>query len=310
MRIVSIVLALLILGFGLSYVGTGMTRPALDTLTRGTLQSEGKAHSFVEIDAGTVHFRDEGPRDAPTIMLVHGFSTPSFVYEDYFVPLTAAGFRVISFDTFGRGYSDRPTGPYDKALFVGQVEGLRRALNVEGPVHLVGYSMGGGIVADYAAAHPEHVGSATFLAPVGFSELAGTPGYLTAPIVGDWLFRVLGPKFILSRLEDGLEEAPNPQRFFEQFRERAAYAGYYDALLSTIRNYPFDPRQEEHKQIVANDIRVLSVWGDKDATVPIEGADVLRRWNGKAGIKVIEGGSHSITYSHAAEITEYLLENL
>ena len=310
MRVLLIAVCLIITGLGAAYVGVGLSRPNLDNLTRAALQSEGKAHSFIDLDAGTVHYRSEGSNAAPAILLVHGFSTPSFVFEDFFEPLTQAGFRVVSFDIFGRGYSDRPNTSYDKELFVEQVEGLRQALNLAGPIHLVGYSMGGGLVADYAAAYPDAVASVTLLAPVGFSELSGVPGYLLAPVIGDWAFRVFGPQILLPRLEDGLAEAPDPQRFLEQFRERTAYDGYYEALLSTMRNYPFVPRRSEHEAIANKGIQVLSVWGDRDKTIPIEGADVLRRWNTQAGIRIIKGGTHSITYSHAGEITTYLVESI
>ena len=293
-----------------SFWGADLLRPSLNDETRAALQSGGMADQFTQIAAGKVHYRDEGDKRAPTIILIHGFSTPSFVYEDYFAPLTAAGFRVVSFDLFGRGYSDRPNIPFGEDLYVGQVLGMINDLNVSGPVHLVGYSMGGGVVADFSARHPELVASVTLLAPVGFSEVNEVPAYVKAPIIGDWLFRVLGSQLMAGRLEDGLELAPNPDRFLTQFRERAAFAGYYDALLSTIRNYPMSPREPEHLTVVAAGIPVYSVWGDQDAVIPIDGKDNLLKWNPSAIVKVIEAGTHSITYSHADEIAEFLIDNL
>ncbi len=303
---------IVVLGVALagSFWGANLLRPSLNEETRAALQADGKAHQFAKIAAGTVHYRDEGDKRAPTIVLIHGFSTPSFVYEDYFTPLTDAGFRVVSFDLFGRGYSDRPNIPFGEDLFVGQVLGMINALNVSGPVHLVGYSMGGGVVADFSARHPELVASVTLLAPVGFSEVSDVPAYVKAPVIGDWLFRVLGSQLMAARLEDGLELAPNPDRFLTQFRERAAYAGYYGALLSTIRNYPMSPREPEHLTMVAAGMPVYSVWGDQDAVIPIDGKDNLLKWNPSAIVTVIEAGTHSITYSHADEITQILIDTL
>ena len=310
MRIVLALVVFLVAVLAGSYWTVDFLRPSLNEETRAALQANGKANQFVKIAAGTVHYRDEGDKQAPAIILIHGFSTPSFVYEDYFTPLTNAGFRVVSIDLFGRGFSDRPNIPFGEDLYVGQVLGMINALNVSGPVHLVGYSMGGGVVADFSARHPELVASVTLLAPVGFSAVSDVPAYVKSPVIGDWLFHVLGGQLMAARLEDGLELAPNPDRFLDQFRERAAYAGYYDALLSTIRNYPMSPREPEHLTIVAAGIPVYSVWGDQDAVIPIDGKDNLLKWNPSAIVNVIETGTHSITYSHADEIAQILIGNL
>ncbi len=310
MRFIGIVTGAIITLLVLVYIGVGFLRPAMNGPARADLQSQGKAHSFVEIAMGTVHYRAEGPRDAPTILLVHGFSTPSFVYDDYFAPLTAAGFRVIAFDILGRGYSDRPATRYTEALFVGQIRALADALDVRAPFHLVGYSMGGAVVSDYADRYPQDVASVSLLAPAGIAPVDGVPPYFLTPILGDWIFRVLGPHLLLSRLEDGMEEAPDPDAFLARFREPARYDGYFEALLSTMRHYPFAPRAEAHGRIGEQGIPVLSVWGRQDAVIPIKGAQVLADWHPNAAVKVIDEGTHSITYSHAEEIVSFLIENL
>ncbi len=310
MRLLVMIVGLIVLGLTVSYLGMGITRPALNDAERAALQSDGTAHAFISTEVGMVHYRDEGAKAAPTILLVHGFSTPSIVYQDYFQKLTSAGYRVIAFDTIGRGYSDRPATTYDEDLFLVQIKSLKETLEVQTPFHLVGYSMGGGIVADYAARYPEDAASVTFLAAVGFSDVDGVPGYLLWPGVGDWVFRVLGPQVILPRLEDGLEAAADPDDFVRRFRHQAAYGGYYEALLSTMRNYSFGSREQKHRSFGSAGLRILSVWGDEDTTVPIEGADRLAAWNEEAKTLIIDGGTHSITYSHADEITDFMIANL
>ena len=84
MRYVFAFLGLLVVALVGSYWGVNLFRPSLDTDSRSSLQQDGKAHQFLETARGTIHFRDEGAKQAPTIVLVHGFSTPSFVYDDFF----------------------------------------------------------------------------------------------------------------------------------------------------------------------------------------------------------------------------------
>ncbi len=303
-------LALVVLALLASFYIAGAIQPSLSPTERGRLQSDGLAHGFVELSDGVVHFRAEGPQEAPTILFVHGFSTPSFVFDDYFAPLVAAGYRVISFDTYGRGLSDRPETDYNTDLFLRQINDLRAALNVRERVQIVGYSMGGGVVTDYAAAFPDMVDSITLLAPLGFSEVGGGTSILSAPVVGDWVMRVAGPIILRSYLEDGFEAAPDPDAFLEQFRAQSRYRGYYDALLSTMRNYPSSEREREHKKIASAGIEVRSFWGDTDEVISIDGANNLREWNPGAEITVLAGGTHAITYARSAEIIPKLLAGL
>ena len=69
--------------------------------------------AFATLTDGQLHYRWDGPEDGPVIVLVHGFSTPNFIYQQNVEALNAAGFRTLRFDHFGRGWSDRPKTRYD-----------------------------------------------------------------------------------------------------------------------------------------------------------------------------------------------------
>ena len=56
---------------------------------------------------------DEGPRDAPVVLLMHGEPTWSFLYRKMIPVLLAAGFRVVAPDLVGFGRSDKPARPSD-----------------------------------------------------------------------------------------------------------------------------------------------------------------------------------------------------
>lgn len=55
-----------------------------------------------------LHYLDEGARQGPTILLLHGEPTWSYLYRKMIPPLAAAGFRVIAPDLIGFGRSDKP----------------------------------------------------------------------------------------------------------------------------------------------------------------------------------------------------------
>lgn len=61
----------------------------------------------VQIDGVGVFYREAGPKDAPTVVLLHGFPTSSRQYEA-FIPLLATRYHIIAPDYPGFGQSDAP----------------------------------------------------------------------------------------------------------------------------------------------------------------------------------------------------------
>ena len=64
--------------------------------------------SYAEIEGLRMHYLDEGPADAPVILLLHGEPSWSYLYRTMIPRLTAAGFRAIAPDLIGFGRSDKP----------------------------------------------------------------------------------------------------------------------------------------------------------------------------------------------------------
>src|SRR5690606_13939198 len=65
-------------------------------------------HRFRTIDGHAVFYREAGEPTAPTIVLLHGYPTSSFIFR-HLVPLLADRFRVIAPDHIGFGLSDAPS---------------------------------------------------------------------------------------------------------------------------------------------------------------------------------------------------------
>jgi haloalkane dehalogenase len=63
--------------------------------------------NYMEIQGLRVHYLDEGPRDAPPILLIHGEPTWSYLFRKMIPVFTAAGHRVIVPDLVGFGKSDK-----------------------------------------------------------------------------------------------------------------------------------------------------------------------------------------------------------
>ena len=112
---------------------------------------DGSGYEIATLSHGATAFRTYGPVSAPAIILVHGATLGSLTYQDYAAPFVAAGFRVVLYDQYGRGFSDRPRAPFSIDLMRAQLAELMDHLEIE-RAHLYGVSLGGAIVTRFAAA--------------------------------------------------------------------------------------------------------------------------------------------------------------
>ncbi|MGO4444755.1 alpha/beta fold hydrolase [Mycobacterium sp. 2YAF39] len=65
-------------------------------------------HRYATVDGHRLFYREAGPQDAPTLVLLHGFPTSSFMFRDL-IPRLADGYHVIAPDHLGFGFSDSPS---------------------------------------------------------------------------------------------------------------------------------------------------------------------------------------------------------
>src|SRR5205814_6966801 len=79
--------------------------------------------------------------------------------------LGANGFRVLRYNYYGRGFSDRPALRYDLAMYDRQLTELLDTLGIHEPIDVAGLSMGGAIAVNFATRHPELVRTLTLVDP-------------------------------------------------------------------------------------------------------------------------------------------------
>lgn len=123
---------------------------------------------FLELGGDVrIHFRDVGPRDAPVIVLVHGFSASLHTW-DHWVKDLKKDYRVIALDLPGHGLSGCiDNDAIGTVQFVETIDRLARALKVDTFV-LAGNSMGGGAAWNYALTYPERVSGLVLVDAAGW----------------------------------------------------------------------------------------------------------------------------------------------
>ncbi|MBN1178203.1 MAG: alpha/beta hydrolase [Anaerolineae bacterium] len=215
---------------------------------------EGVTSQIVETPRLKVHILTAGADDGVPVLFVHGNGSSATFWEETMVALPA-GCRGIALDL--RGYGDTEPLPVDATLglddMVGDVLALVDALDL-GTYHIVGHSMGGGIVMKVAIARPEDLLSITLvdtMSPYGYSGskgAAGTPCYEDGAPAGA---ASVNPDFVrlMGEKERGVENPASPRNVLRQFYVKP----------------PFVPAREEELLSSMLSLRVGEDWYPGDA---------------------------------------------
>ncbi len=277
---------------------------------------------FAELKNGNI-FYQEFTSDNPIgeiVVLVHGFSTPSIVWKGIIPYLTSAGYDVIAYDHYGRGFSSRPKVDYNKDFYISTLLELIKYLKIEEKVHLIGYSMGGPIVGYFANENPSKVKSINLIAPAGymFKRKSQSNIYLKIlnfPFVSKYI-SIVFPSLMYggsSSIELSTEEDENrlsQDELNKVYKEQMKYEGFTRSLISTANNFNLFNTQKMYQELGQKKIDASVIWGDEDEIVPIDGLSYLKSDYPEINYKVVENGHHDLTYALPSIVGKFLSEQL
>lgn len=247
---------------------------------------------WLDLDGIRLHYLDEGPRDAPAVVMVHGNPTWSFYYRDLVIALRDR-FRCIVPDHVGMGLSDKPGDadyPYTLERRIADFSRLVDALELPGPIALVVHDWGGMIGLGWAVDQPEQVSRLVVMNTAAFP----IPAHKRIP----WPLKLVRSTtmgaFLVRRFNAFARGAtylavkkPMPPEV------RAAYVGPYDtpanriATLRFVQDIPLAPGDPGHDIVVRTgerlerfgDTPVLLAWGMQDFVFDADYlAEFERRW--------------------------------
>ncbi|MBX7501917.1 alpha/beta hydrolase [Qipengyuania sp. YG27] len=223
-----------------------------------------------------IHVRDEGPRDAPVIILLHGSNSDLHTWQKW-VDELKLDYRVIRYDQRGHGLTGpAPDGNYELDGFISDIDAVTDALNV-GRFTLVGNSMGGAIAMGYAIAHPERLDGLVLVdaggAPIE-REGSGNLAFRLAgsPVIGDAMSQLLPRSLVAKSLSQSVsnQQVVTPEAV-DRYWELARYPGNRAATRKRFST----PRKSFAAEAVAKvHVPTLVMWGEEDALIPFDAA----RW--------------------------------
>ena len=260
---------------------------------------QGATGKFIRLSDGVTHYDVAGPDTGRTVVLVHGFSVPYYIWDSTSAHLASAGYRVVRYDEYGRGLSDRPDVPYVDDLYDRQLVELLDSLKITDRVDLAGVSMGGAVTSMFAGRHPQRVRSLILVDPVAGS--GGGQGMFAWPVVGGVLWQSLA----VPTMADGqASDFVDPSRFpgwSDKYREQMRYKGFGRALLSHRVSREGMTMDTVYQRVAAAPIPVLLIWGTEDKTVPFALSESVRKAIPKAEFHAIDGAGHLPILEKAAE---------
>lgn len=237
-----------------------------------------------------------GTDEGPTLVLVHGFGDSAAGWGQVIGPL-ARRHPVVTYDQPGHGES----APADPPLtFVHLSEGLEAVVDsIDGPVVLIGNSLGGFVALRHALDHPEGVERVVLINSGGLSypELEGT---LLMPETREGL--ALKNKAVF-----GDAARPMPGFLADAFLERQGEARL-QSLWTDLRTPPFHDLDDE---LSALTVPVDIIWGTPDGLLPLAGyGERFETLIPDARFETLDGCAHVPQYTCANRLVLLLEQKL
>lgn len=263
---------------------------------------------FATLSQGVTHFQWTGPTDGPVIICIHGLTTPSAVWQSVAKQLSKLGYRVLTYDLYGRGYSGRPFGRQNPAFFLRQLNDLLEDQKVAGDLTVIGYSMGGAIASAFAASRPDDVRQVVLLAPAGMGTVGDewVRSLVRTPVIGIWLMLLLYPRMLKKGLAAEAGTPGSVPNITALQKAELNYRGFIPAVHASMRGMLSNGLHETHETLHQEGIPVLAIWGKQDDVIPIKAKDKLSAWNPDSVHHVIDDAGHGLTYTHTSEVMEHI----
>ena len=301
-NIAIVLLALVVVGFVVQ-LSLDRERKTLDAGVRNGVPSQ-----FVPLHDGVTEYKLDGPRDGSMVVLLSGASVPFYIWDSTAGALSRNGFRVLRYNYFGRGFSDRPALRYDLATYDRQLAELLDTLGIRQPVDVAGLSMGGAIAASFADRHPDRVRTLTLVDPaIGVNRQ--TPLPLRIPGIGT-LAMTLGAS---SMAKGQLDDFVHPERYPDwvpRYEVQMRYKGFRRSIMATQRGDVMRRPATSFTTLIRSPIPILLIWGKRDRTVAFAWSDSIRAAFPRAEFHAIDDAGHLPNIEQAAVVESIMIQFL
>ncbi|WP_436490005.1 alpha/beta fold hydrolase [Chitinophaga sp. ARDCPP14] len=294
---------ILLLTAAFLFIKQGQETAPLNERTRKSAPGQ-----FIRLAQGNVHYSLAGPDTARLLVLIHGGGCSGMEVWKYNIPyLLSKGYRVLSYDLYGRGYSDRPETAYDLGLYREQLTALLDTLQLRQPFDMIAMSMGAPIGLDYAASHPKRVKQIILLGPAASGDLQPSK-LLHIPVVRDVL---MSGYWYPRSVENQRKEFVN-QPLFNNYAERLKYfmnfRGYKRITLSSWMHMLNQSQLYLLEKIPAG--KMLLIYGKQDPFFPKEKLSSYTALYPTLEVHEVDSAGHMPHFEQPQEVNEMMWKYL
>ena len=279
----------------------------------------GTQHRFADLGGIRLHYVEAG--EGPLVVLLHGFPDFWYTWRHQIRALAARGYRVVAPDLPGYNRSDKPrrVDGYRDHVVADDIADLVEHLG-ENRVVIGGHDWGGAIAWLFAMRHPKLIDRLVVMNcphPVTFSKALGDPrqmlkswymGFFQVPLLPEIALsanRFAAVRRLYPTRSDHFNDV-DLQRYLDAAARSERFRGGLNYYRAAGRRNPMQRR---------DDLRVverpaLVIWGDRDAVLKPELAEVPSRWGPNVRIEHIPDAGHFVHQESPDRVNELLADFL
>jgi 2-hydroxy-6-oxonona-2,4-dienedioate hydrolase/2-hydroxy-6-oxo-6-(2'-carboxyphenyl)-hexa-2,4-dienoate hydrolase len=254
------------------------------------------------------------------VVMMHGLSGHAEGFIRNVRPVGAAGFRAISMDAIGHGFSAKPTDvTYHSPLFV---DHLKRLLDTIGAqkVHLVGQSLGGWTALNFAQLYPSRVASIVSITGAGFllSDAASRKESEEIHARVQAVTKKASEEPTREKVRERLEWLMLDKSIVTDELVETRYTAFMlpdsRAAMGKLVAEQAGPDNRRHllteEQLAKVQIPTKIIWSDRNPTTPWTVAKRVAEIMPNASFELVEGAGHWPQYEQAAAVNRILIDFL
>jgi len=241
------------------------------------------SEEYVKVGENKIRYLDGGGSSG-TIVLIHGLGGFAERWSTV-IPILSKKYRVIAPDLPGYGYSDKPSTDYTPEFFTKFIFDFLNILDIRKTI-MVGTSLGGQLVAEYAIAQSKMVEKIILVCPSGimktstptldaYSMAALYPSHDTVKIAYEMM---TGSKNVTTESIDG---------FIKRMTQPNAKMAFMSTILA-LKNSP--PITDRLSNIIAP---TLVIWGKNDTMIPVKYANDFVSSIKNCQLEIMENCGHT-----------------
>ena len=260
----------------------------------------------VSLSDGITSYKDIGNKNNEVIVLVHGATFGSLAYEEYVNVFVENNYRVITYDQYGRGYSDRVHSNVSIELMEKQLKELIEHCKVE-DVILYGVSFGAAVVAKYAANNPENISFIGYQVPLINSANIPLLSIVKIPLYGDLLTRGFLVPSVLKRIGEyeGLMSKELLDHYIGQFEVIGTEKFFKKFFLGNAMGN----RLNDHNVIASNSIPSYFAYAEDDVEIDSQLVEEAIKLYDNPIVKKYSGG-HFFSSGRERKVAQEFIDSI